>query len=108
MRMWMIDPKLECVRHLNAEHRECHALVGMINKNKRLTGTKYITTGLIEIHNIRSRHDELAAEMTRRGYNHKSPLPEFNSWIEGNINITTNINELKHRCPECKKRIEVI
>lgn len=73
MRMWMVDPKLQCRQHLLGEARECHALVGMINHGKRLSGTKYITTGLVEVHNIRARHDELAEEMTRRGYHHKSP-----------------------------------
>jgi hypothetical protein len=102
----MVDPRYLCQKHLCGEHVECHMMAGCINKNMSMKG--YISNGLIEIHNIQSRHNQLVIEMLNRGYNHKSPLPEFNSWIEGNINITTNINELKHRCPECKKRIEVI
>ena len=104
--MWMVDPRLECVRHLNAEHRECHTLVGTILHGKRLSGTKYITKGLVEVHNIQKRHDDLAIEMTRRGYNHKSPLPEFTSWTEGSVDPKANLIELARRCPECRKRIE--
>jgi len=102
----MVDPRLECFRHLNAEHRECHTLVGTILHGKRLSGTKYITTGLVEVHNIRIRHDELAQEMARRSYNHKSPLPEFKSWHEGHVDSEANLIELARRCPECRKRIE--
>lgn len=104
--MWNVDPRFLCQRHIGGEHVECHMMVGCINKNMSMKG--YIVKGLTEIHNIRSRHDELATEMTRRGYNHKSPLPEFKSWTEGNVNTLENIEELKRRCPECKKRIEAI
>lgn len=101
--MWMVDPKLECVRHLNAEHRECHALIGIILHKKPLSGTKYITTGLVEVHNIKQRHNELVLEMTRRGYNHKSPLPDAELWTEGQVDSAQNLIELRTRCPECAK-----
>lgn len=106
MRMWNVSPSLLCRKHLLGEHVETHMFVGTILKGNSLQG--YIKKELVEVHNIKSRHEELSNEMKTRGYEHNSPLPEFNSWIEGNINITTSINELKHRCPECKKRIEVI
>lgn len=104
--MWMVDPKIMCRQHLLGEARECHTLVGTILHGKRLSGTKYITTGLVEVHNIKNRHAELAEEMVRRGYNHKSPLPEFQSWIEGHVDSEANLVELARRCPECRKRIE--
>ena len=100
----MVNPSLLCSRHLGGEHVECHMFVGTINKNMCIEG--YLKKGLVEVHSIKSRHDELAIEMTRRGYNHKSPLPEFKSWTEGNIDIEGNLKELTSRCPECKKRIE--
>ena len=52
------------------------------------------------------RISELVSEMTRRGYNHKSPLPEFQDWIEGHVDSSANVIELARRCPECRKRIE--
>jgi hypothetical protein len=102
----MVDPKLMCRVHILGEARECHALVGTILHGKRLSGTKYITTGLVEVHNIRKRHDELAQEMARRGYHHKSPLPDVELWTEGHVDSCANLVELARRCPECRKRIE--
>ena len=101
--MWMVDPRLLCVLHLNGEHRETHSLVGMINKKMSMSGTKYITTGLVEVHSIRRRHDDLASEMSRRGYNHKSPLAEFVPWHEGCVNSEKNLIELRTRCLNCRK-----
>ncbi len=72
MRMWMIDPKLMCRKHLLGEHRELHALVGILKKGTGIQG--YLDNNLIETHNIVNRHEELVKEMTNRGYSHKSPL----------------------------------
>lgn len=100
----MVDPKLLCRKHLCGEHAECHMFVGTINKNISIQG--YIDKGLLEVHNLVSRHEELSQELTRRNYNHKSPLPLFESWYEGSVDSDANIKELARRCPECRKRIE--
>ena len=42
-------------------------------------------------------------EMTRRGYNHKSPLPDADLWTEGHVDSAKNLIELRTRCPECAK-----
>ena len=47
MRMWMIDPKMLCKKHLLGEHVELHMFVGTINKNKKLDG--YKKNGLVEV-----------------------------------------------------------
>lgn len=104
MRQWNVDPKLLCRKHILGEHVECHMFVGTINKKSSLSG--YISRGLVEVHNIEKRHAELVSEMIRRGYNHKSPLPEFRSWTEGHVDSEANLVELARRCPECRKRIE--
>jgi hypothetical protein len=104
MRMWNVDPKLMCRKHLLGEHVECHMMVGAILKKHSISG--FIRNGLIEVHNIEKRHKELVLEMTRRGYNHRSELPGFKPWIEGTVNSSTNVIELARRCPECKKRME--
>lgn len=105
MRMWMIDPSLMCRQHLLGEHRELHTLIGTILNNRPLSKTKYITTGLVEVHNIKNRHKELVDEMIRRGYNHKSPLKDCVLWDEGHVDRSENIKELAKRCPECRKRM---
>src|SRR5262245_23421826 len=68
MRMWMVDPRKLCDKHLLGEHVELHMLVGSLRKKKTLTG--FLEGGLVELHSIRSRHQELIAEMTRRGFRH--------------------------------------
>ena len=105
MRQWMVDPKFLCVKHLSGEHVESHMFLGCIKKGTSLKG--YIEKGLVEVENIQKRHDELANEMIKRGYNHNSPLDCCNLlWEEGNVNSEQNIEELKRRCPNCRERFE--
>jgi ribosomal protein L44E len=101
--MWMVDPKILCNRHLLGEHVELHMFVGTINHDIALTG--YGKNGLVEVHNIRSRHAELVKEMKRRGMNHKSPLPGFKMFKFGQVNKSKNMKELANRCENCKDRI---
>ena len=100
MRMWNIDPKKLCRNHLMGEHVEMHKLVGNLTKGRSIQG--YIDLGLVEVHNIRKRHDELAVEMKRRGYNHKSPLPGFKVYKAGKVDPARNRIDLRSRCKNCK------
>lgn len=100
MRMWNLDPRLLCRQHLLGEHVEMHMMIGTILAGKSCKG--YTDDGLIEIHNVRKRHDELVVEMTRRGYNHKSPLPECELWEEGHVDREANLVELHRRCAACR------
>ena len=103
MRMWMVDPTVMCQKHLMGEHVEIHMLVGTINKNKSIDG--FIANDLLEPQNIIERHEELAIEMKRRGYNHKSPLPEIiGKIIHQEIDKEKSFNDLINRCEVCRKR----
>lgn len=105
MRMWMIDPKLMCRRHLLGEHRELHALIGILRKGTSIQG--YLDKNLIEVYNIPNRHEEIVKEMRIRGYRHKSPLKiNFPLPHLGKVYPDESIQELKIRCPECRKKIE--
>jgi len=105
MRMWMVNPKLMCRKHLLGEHVECHMIVGSIKKNQKLRG--YIENNCLEPESIKKRHDELANEIKRRGYNHKSPLeepdisylPDFQRKYK--INKDESKRELFNRCELC-------
>lgn len=101
MRMWMVDPKLLCRRHLLGEHVELHMFVGTIDMGNSLKG--YVDNGLVEVHNIRSRHAQLVEEMIRRGYNHNSPLQDFDPWEEGRVDVEANHKDLLSRCEECRR-----
>ena len=102
MRMWNIPPSKMCDQHLLGKHVECHMFVGTLNQGKSVEG--YLNNGLLEIHNLRKRHDRLAREMQMRGMNHESPLSEFREVKIGKINSKQNKIELNKRCKECRKR----
>ena len=103
MRMWMVNPKMLCRKHLLGEHVELHMFVGTILSNKSLSG--YLSRGLVEPQNIVNRHQELVKEMINRGYHHKSELPEFTYNQSGIVNPDKNLLELSWRCPDCCDRI---
>lgn len=108
MRMWMVDPTGMCQKHLLGEHVETHMFLGSLNKKLNLAG--YIRKGLFEFKSLQQRHDALAAEISRRGYQHKSPLGEVpvavlsevaNSFVDRAIAL----QELVQRCPECAAKL---
>ena len=83
-----------------------HMFVGTLNKGKSIKG--YLRNKLIEVHNIRKRHDEIVEELEKRGrWNHQSPLPEFKSEVLGEVDIEANQRELARRCERCRKLQEV-
>jgi len=92
MRMWNIDTSKMCNQHLLGEHVEMHMFVGTLNRNKCIQG--YLDKGLVEVHNIKKRHQEIVKEMKKRKMNHKSPLPEYNNVKKGVVNIKENEKDL--------------
>jgi hypothetical protein len=102
MRMWNIKPEKMCNKHLLGEHVEMHMFVGTLNKNKSIQG--YLNNGLVEVHNIRKRHNILANEMKKRKMNHGSELPSYKKQILGKVNIRENEKDLFNRCKNCRSR----
>ena len=77
MRIWDVPPARLCRQHLLGEHRELHGLWnilvvhdGMGGYSKHPETQRWVgkTLALFE------RHQQLVAEMERRGYRHQSPL----------------------------------
>lgn len=99
--MWGVDPKVMCRKHLLGEHVEMHMMIGTLQKKRSIQG--FIDNDLMEVHNVRRRHDELVKEMKRRGMNHNSPLPEYKLFKAGKINIEQNLKDLARRCKDCAK-----
>lgn len=85
---------------LLGEHFETHLFVSAINSGKKIEGYK---KGLLEVHNLRRRHRELVKEMLRRGYNHRSPLDDFQWDHAGWVNRKKSLEELARRCKACRK-----
>lgn len=76
MRIWDVPPQQLCRKHLLGEHRELHALWSIIQNNK--SGYKHhpeTKRWLGKLSALSIRHDNLVAEMKKRGYKHHTPLP---------------------------------
>lgn len=104
MRMWKVNPKNLCRKHLLGEHVEMHMFIGTIKRGTRLTG--YIKKGLVEVHNIINRHDKLADEMITRGYKHNSDISKEDInllWKEGFVDKNKNEKVLANRCKNWRK-----
>jgi len=112
MRMWMVDPKKMCRRHLLGEHVETHMFLGTLKRGIRIGG--YIDKNLFEPLSLSTRHDELAKEMVRRGYNHRSEIDcdEVSHLLQylNDIELHTRVDkersfdDLISRCPDCAER----
>jgi hypothetical protein len=104
MRMWMVNPRIMCRQHLLGEHAEIHMFIGALSRGKSVKG--YLEKGLLEVHNLYSRHEELVEEMKRRGYHHRSEVEEKWRTAEklGSIDRKKSLEELLNRCSRCKRR----
>jgi Pyrimidine dimer DNA glycosylase len=105
MRMWMVDPRLMCRKHLLGEHVELHMLVGSLRKGVSLDG--FFENKLIELHSIERRHAQLVREMERRGFRHASPIV-VKSKRAGRVDRRANLVELARRCGDCRERQEKV
>ena len=75
MRVWDVDPADLCRAHLLGEHLELHAIWTILTQDRRgyrsHPETRRWEGRLAALYR---RHEALVAEMTRRGYAHRSPL----------------------------------
>ncbi len=77
MRIWDIEPERLCRAHLLGEHRELHGLWNILTLGRSGYATHPETKrwrGRLAA--LYARHEQLVAEMSRRGYEHRSPLDE--------------------------------
>jgi len=100
----MLDPRIMCSRHLLGEHAEIHMFVAAINRGYSVKG--YLEKGLLEVHNLYNRHQELAKEMIQRNYRHNSQIDR--KWKQaktlGYIDRKKNLRQLINRCQRCRER----
>ena len=106
MRMWMINPRLLCRNHLLGEHNEIHKLVGCLRLNRSIR--LYLEKGFLEPQNIISRHNQLANEMLRRNYQHKTPIDVLTTQHIGKVNRNKSVMDLISRCKVCKENISEV
>lgn len=112
MRMWGLPVDLMCNMHLIGEHNEMHGFIGCINASIGIDG--YVVRGLVDIRLLEQRHNELATEMSRRGFRHLSPLHrdrllrvqeliKARPDLVRDIDKRASLQELWRRCPSCRK-----
>lgn len=112
MRMWMVDPKIMCRKHLLGEHVEHHMFVGSLRKKLSMDG--YVANNLMEPLSLNKRHDALVVEMLARGFKHHSPLDWSSHELDylpdeiilAKVDSEAALSDLLDRCPECKARWE--
>jgi hypothetical protein len=110
MRMWMVEPKYLCRKHLLGNHNEIHKHKPSFEKQHSIKGRLY-PIAQIEPMSMKKQHDELAEEMLKRGYNHKSSykMPDLSYLSKEDREIKVDVNksiiELIERCPECRERL---
>ena len=108
MRMWMVDPRILCRKHLLGEYNELHKHRHVFVKQHKIDG--YIKNNCIEPMHMKRRHDQLAHEMEWRGYNHKSNyeqpdisyLPDHQQYYR--VNVPNALKDLLDRCEHCRKK----
>jgi hypothetical protein len=105
MRMWKVDPTLLCRKHLLGEHLEMHIFANGMAEGNFYPG--FVDGGLVELHSVDSRHEELVDEMTSRGYNHRSPIAPHYEQEAGQVNVAQNLLVLRERCQQCRERQDV-
>ena len=111
MRMWCVNPRILCRKHLLGEHGELHRFRHNFVKKHSIHG-RIFPIVLIEPDNMSVRHGALAREMLRRGYNHQSPyeqpdlshLPDEERFAKADVDY--NIVDLFERCADCRKNIQ--
>lgn len=110
MRMWMVDPKTMCNKHLLGEHVETHMFLGTLKKRISVAG--YLENNLFEPLSLKARHDALATEMAARGMNHNSPLdvtmPDLitltKAEMDTRVDVAAAADDLHYRCRDCWER----
>ncbi|NIO21283.1 MAG: pyrimidine dimer DNA glycosylase [Candidatus Aenigmarchaeota archaeon] len=77
MRVWDIPPDKLCRNHLLGEHREIHAIWSILTKSKKGYSRHPETLRWIgKLKALYARHEKLAREMCKRGYEHRSCLDQ--------------------------------
>lgn len=75
MRIWDVPPEELCRSHLLGEHRELHGLWNILTRDlKGYRSHPETRRWEGKLAALYRRHETLVTEMSRRGYNHASPL----------------------------------
>lgn len=110
-RLWALPPEVLCRDHLLGEHKEMHQEAGTLlnHPHGRAIVDGHAEKGQVKVSLLEPRHDTLADELERRGFNHDSPfeydLSDYDD--RGYIDKQANLEDLRDRCVDCAARIRV-
>jgi hypothetical protein len=93
MRIWDVEPKYLCRKHLLAEHRELHGLWNILTKHKGKGGYSHHPETLRWVGKQKAlylRHQKLVKEFAHRGYSHQTPLDKELAIGLGKQNVFIN------------------
>ena len=111
MRHWNIEPLALCRQHLLGAHVETHMLAGSLRRateGSRLHARSIAgltCAGYIDPSRNVAIHEQLAAEMVRRGMSHRSPVLPLAGQQGKLLGEERTIEDLIQRCPMCAERI---
>jgi hypothetical protein len=114
MRVWDINPRLLCRKHLLAEHRELHGLWNILTKHGGRGGYSRHPETLRWVGKLAAlyaRHQALVDEFVRRGYRHLTPLDKALAKGKAKQNLFINTLEeqvelLKAKDCDCKYNLD--
>jgi len=102
----MVEPRIMCKQHLLGEHAEIHMFIETISRGNSVKG--YLERGLLEVHSLYNRHEELVKKMKCRNYRHDSPINK--KWrqarILGCVDKDKSLRQLISRCLRCRERYD--
>ena len=108
----MCDPAILCRKHLLGEHGEIHKHIPSFRKGHKIDG-RFEPVIQIQLNALEARHDALADEMLKRGYNHQSPLKDvpdlaltYPQHYGKVVDVNVSLMDLIDRCPECCNNLE--
>jgi hypothetical protein len=77
LRVWDIDPRKLCRRHLLAQHNEIHGIWSIIvNERRGYAHHPETNRWRGRLGALHVRHAATAGELIERGFRHNSPLPD--------------------------------
>ena len=75
MRIWDLEARTLCDRHLLGEHRELHAVWAVLTEGKRgYSNHPEVRRWRGRLATLYARHESQVEEMRQRGFSHRSPL----------------------------------
>ncbi len=75
MRIWDVPPEKLCRNHLLGEHSELHAVWSILTQGKKgYANHPEVLRWKGKLKALYRKHEQIVAEMQRRGYRHRSPL----------------------------------